>query len=50
VGNTETTPSVLGFAAVKCIECEQDLAGLAPEDCFIPAETVERAAGQIGQP
>src|SRR5208282_5331850 len=27
----------------------QDLAGLAPKDCFIPAEPVERVAGQIGQ-
>jgi hypothetical protein len=34
---TETTPSILWFATIQCIEGKQDLAGLAPKDCFIPA-------------
>ena len=32
---------------VTCID--KDLAGLAPKDCFIPAEPVERVVGQIGE-
>ena len=47
--NPETAPSFYWFATIQCIESKQDLAGLAPKDCFIAAETVERAAGQIGQ-
>jgi hypothetical protein len=34
---------------MQCIESKQVLARLAPKDCFIPAESVERVAGQIGQ-
>ena len=47
--NTETTASLLRFATIQCIESEQDLAGLAPKERFIPAKPVERVAGQIGQ-
>ena len=47
--DTETAASFLWFAAIQCIESKQDLAGLAPKDCFIPAKPVERVAGQIGQ-
>ena len=47
--HTETPASLLWFATVQCIESKQDLAGLAPKDCFIPAKPVERVAGQIGQ-
>ena len=47
--DTETAPSFLWFAAIQGIESKQDLAGLAPKDCFIPAEAVERVAGQIGE-
>ena len=46
--DTETAPSLLWFATIQCIESKQDLAGLAPKDCFIPAKPVERIAGQIG--
>jgi hypothetical protein len=35
--NPETGPSVLWFAAIQGIKGKQDLAGLAPKDCFIPA-------------
>ena len=47
--DTETAPSLLWVATIQCIESKQDLAGLAPKDCFIPAKPVERVAGQIGQ-
>ena len=47
--NTETAPSFLWFATIQCIESKQDLAGLAPKGCFIPAKPVERVAWQIGQ-
>src|SRR5271169_3399001 len=47
--DTERAPSVLWFATIQCIESKQDLAGLAPKDCFIPAKSVERVTGQIGQ-
>ncbi len=47
--DAETAPSVLWFATIQCIESKQDLAGLAPKGCFIPAKPVERVAGQIGQ-
>ena len=39
---TETAPSLVWFATIHCIESKQDLAGLAPKDCFIPAKPVER--------
>ena len=38
----ETAPSVLWFAAIQGIECNQDLADLAPKSCFVAAETIER--------
>jgi hypothetical protein len=44
--DTETALSILRFAAIQCVEGEQDLADLAPEDGFIPAEPVEREVGQ----
>ena len=47
--NPETGPSVLWFAAIQGIKGKQDLAGLAPKDCFIPAKPVERVVRQIGQ-
>ena len=47
--HAEMAPSFLWFAAIQCIESEQDLAGLALKDCFIPAKPVERVAGQIGE-
>jgi len=46
---SETAPSILRFAPIQCVEGKQDLADLAPKGCFIPAEPVERAAGQIGE-
>ena len=48
---TSTVPvcSLLRFATIQCIQSKQDLAGLAPKDCFIPAKPVERVARQIGQ-
>ena len=39
----------LVFATIQCIESKQDLASLAPKNCFIPAKPVERIAGQIGE-
>jgi hypothetical protein len=47
--DTETTPSLLWFPAIQCIESKQDLAGLAPKERFIPAKPVKRVARQIGQ-
>jgi plasmid maintenance system killer protein len=47
--DTKTAPSILWFATIQGIESKQDLAGLAPKDCFIPAKPVERVTGQIGQ-
>ena len=44
-----TAPSFLGFAAIQGIERKQNLADLAPKGCFISAEAVERAIGQIGE-
>jgi hypothetical protein len=49
VTETKMAPPVLGFAAVQCIERKQDLGDLAPEGCFIPAESVECIVGQIGE-
>ena len=46
---TETSPSVLWFAAIQCIESKQDLPSLAPEGNFVSAEAVERIVGQIGE-
>jgi hypothetical protein len=42
-------PSFLRFAAIQGVERKQNLAVLAPRGCFIPAETVEREVGQIGE-
>src|ERR1700681_1783451 len=47
--DTVTAPSILWFATIQCVEGKQDLADLAPEDGFIPAEPVEREVGQIGE-
>src|ERR1700751_3035518 len=41
----EIAPSVLWFAAIQGIKRNQDLADLAPKDCFIAAEAVERVVG-----
>jgi len=46
--DTETVSSFLWFATMQGIKRKQDLAGLAPKDCFIPAKPVERVAWQIG--
>jgi len=46
---TETSASVLWFAAIQCIESKQDLPSLAPEGNFVSAEAVERIVGQIGE-
>jgi hypothetical protein len=43
--DTEAAPSLLWFATTQCIESKQDLAGLAPKGCFIPAKPVERIGG-----
>jgi len=45
----KTTPSILRLATIQGVEGKQDLADLAPEDGFIPAEPVEREVGQIGE-
>jgi hypothetical protein len=45
----ELAPSFLWLTTVQCIEREQDLACLTPQGCFIAAEAVERAAGQMGE-
>jgi hypothetical protein len=45
----ELAPSFLWLTTVQCIERKQDLACLAPKNCFIAAEAVERAAGQMGE-
>ena len=42
-------PSILRLAAIQGIKREQDLTGLAPKNCFIPAQTVKRVTGQISQ-
>jgi hypothetical protein len=39
----------LWFATIQGIKRKQDLADLAPKNGFIPAESVERKCGQIGQ-
>jgi hypothetical protein len=45
----ELAPSFLWLKTVQCIERKQDLACLTPKGCFIAAEAVERAAGQVGE-
>jgi len=45
----KTAHSLLWFAAIKCLECVKDPAGLAPKGCLIAAETIEREIGQVGQ-
>ena len=47
--HAETALSILWSATIHCIESKQNLAGLAPKDCFVSAKSVERVAGQIGQ-
>ena len=46
---TEPVCFLLWFATIQCIQSKQDLAGLAPKDCFIPAKPVEWVARPIGQ-
>ena len=45
----EAAPSIVGFAPIQGVQCKQDLAGLAPKGCFIPAEAIEGVVGQIGE-
>ena len=47
--DAETALSILWFAAIQGIKRKQDLAGLAPKGCFIPAEAIECVVGQIGE-
>src|SRR5208282_531744 len=47
--DAETAPSFLWFAAIQCIESKQNLAGLAPQGCFISAEAVQGEVGQISE-
>ena len=47
--HAETAPSIVGFAAIQGVQRKQDLAGLAPNCCFIPAEAIECVVGQIGE-
>jgi len=44
-----TAPSFLWFTAIQSIEGEERLADLSPQGCFVAAEAVERAIGQIGE-
>jgi hypothetical protein len=45
----EAAPSILWFAAIQGVQCKRDLAGLAPEGCFIPAEAIE-GLGRVDKP
>jgi hypothetical protein len=47
--DTETSLSFLWFAAIQGIEGKERLADLAPQGCFIAAETIEREVGQISK-
>ena len=47
---TETTHSLLWFAAIQIVERKKNLRGLAPKGSFIPAEAVEGIIGQIAEP
>ena len=38
-----------GLRRCRAFICKQDLAGLAPKGCFIPAEAIECVIGQIGE-
>ena len=49
IAHFELAPSFLWFAAIQSIEGKERLADLAPQGCFIAAEAVERAIGQIGE-
>jgi len=42
-------PAVLWFATIQAIECNQGLSDLAPKDCLIPTESIERVVWQIGE-
>jgi hypothetical protein len=46
---TKTTPSIPWFTAIQGIKGKHDLGNLAPEGCFISAETIEREVGQISK-
>ena len=39
----------MGFAVIQGVQRKQDLAGLTPKCCFIPAEAIECVVGQIGE-
>jgi hypothetical protein len=41
----EAAPSIVVFAPIQGVQCKQDLAGLAPKGCFIPAEAIECVVG-----
>ena len=41
--------SIVRFAPVQCIERKQDSASLVPKGCFIPAESIKREIGQVGE-
>jgi hypothetical protein len=49
VADAQTAPSFLWFAAIQGVECKERLDHLAPQGCFIAAETIEREIGQISQ-
>jgi len=49
ITETKTTHSFLWLAAIQGIECKQDSTGLAPKRGFVPAESIEREVGLIGQ-
>ena len=46
--DTVTVPSIVWSAAIQGVQCKQDLSGLAPKRCFVPAEAIEGVVGQIG--
>ena len=45
--DTEAPCSFLWFAAIQGIERKQDLPGLAPKDCLIAAQAIQRGVGQM---
>jgi hypothetical protein len=45
----EPESSFLRFAAIQGIECEENLADLAPQRGLVSTEAVKREVGQIGQ-
>jgi hypothetical protein len=49
ITETKTTHSFLWLTAIQGIERKQDSTGLAPKRDFVPAESIEREVGVIGQ-